>query len=30
MTAIVCFIWLMIAEAKYTVFTRFIYFVLGS
>ena len=30
MTAIACFIGLMVAEAQYTVFTRFIYFVLGS
>ena len=30
MTAIACFVGLMIAERKYTVFTRFIYFVLGE
>ena len=30
MTAIACFIGLMVAEGKYTVFTRFYYFVLGS
>ena len=30
MTAIACFIGLMVAEARYTVFTRFVYFVLGS
>jgi len=30
MTAIACFGGLMVAEGKYTVFTRFYYFVLGS
>jgi cytochrome c oxidase subunit IV len=30
MTAIVCFVVLMAAEGKYTVFTRLVYFVLGS
>ena len=30
MTAIVCFVALMAAEGKYTVFTRLVYFVLGS
>ena len=30
MTAIACFVGLMVAEGKYTVFTRFIYFVLGE
>ena len=30
MTAIACFVGLMVAEAKYTVFTRLFYFVLGS
>ena len=30
MTAIACFVGLMVAEGKYTVFTRLIYFVLGE
>jgi len=30
MTAIATFVGLMVAESKYTVFTRFFYFVLGS
>ena len=30
MTAIACFVGLMGAEGKYTVFTRFFYFVLGN
>ena len=30
MTAIACFVILMVAEAEYTVFTRFVFFVLGS
>ena len=30
MTAIACFVGLMVAESKYTVFTRLYYFVLGS
>ena len=30
MTAIACFVGLMVAEGKYTVFTRLYYFVLGS
>ena len=30
MTAIACFIILMAAEAKYTVFTRFLYFFIGG
>ena len=30
MTAIACFVGLMVAEFQYTVFTRFLYFVLGS
>ena len=30
MTAIACFVGLMVSEAKYTVITRFVYFVLGS
>ena len=30
MTAIACFVGLMVAESKYTFFTRLFYFVLGS
>ena len=30
MTAIACFIFLMVAEFEYTVFTRFFYFVVGG
>ena len=30
MTAIACFVGLMVAESRYTVFTRLIYFVLGN
>ena len=30
MTAIVCFIFLMAAEGKYTVFTRLLYFITGG
>ena len=30
MLAILCFVGLMISEAKYTVFTRFFYFIMGS
>ena len=30
MTAIACFIFLMVSEFKYTVFTRFFYFVVGG
>ena len=30
MTAIACFVGLMVAEGKYTVFTRLVYFVLGE
>jgi cytochrome c oxidase subunit IV len=30
MTAIACFIGLMAAEAKYTVFTRLLYFITGG
>ena len=30
MTAIACFIFLMVAEGKYTVFTRLLYFITGG
>ena len=30
MTAIACFVGLMVAESRYTVFTRLVYFVLGN
>ena len=30
MCAILCFVGLMVAEAKYTAFTRLFYFILGS
>ena len=30
MTAIACFVGLMVAESQYTLFTRFFYFVLGG